>query len=424
MAVPGGFRCEYAGGAHLAVVMPNKEEHMSGWLDTLTRMAHSVETRMDAVRYHLKLRNQWLRPLEIQTYRGHGTADTLYLKGRVLECTNTSGAGETDSVWENIVNMYRRFASDEIPGARLRVRGAGTDFEAHADHEGYFDLQIRPVEPLTLERVWHEVELELLEPRLDGQEPVRAVGHVLVPPPKTEFGVISDIDDTIVRTGATDPLTMARIVVLNNPHTRLPFEGVAAFYQALRKGPDGEGYNPIFYVSSSPWNLYDLLIDFMNINGIPLGPLFLRDVGLEEDRLIKTGHLEHKMKQIRTILETHPDLPFVLIGDSGQEDPEIYREVVREYPGRIQAIYIRDVTLDDRARAIQVLVEDLRSNNVELVLTPDTVAAASHAAERGLIAADALPAISIEKGKDEQAPTIVDQLPIIGDGGGQTENAP
>jgi phosphatidate phosphatase APP1 len=246
-------------------------------------------------------------------------------------------------------------------------------------------------------------------------EPVRATGHVLVPPPKSEFGIISDVDDTVVRTGATDPLTMARIVVLNNPHTRLPFEGVAAFYQALRKGPDGEGYNPLFYVSSSPWNLYDLLIDFMNINGIPLGPLFLRDVGLEPDHLIKTGHHEHKLKQIRTILDTHPDLKFLLIGDSGQEDPEIYREVVRAYPGRILGIYIRDVTLEERASAIGLLIKDLQQSKVELVLAADTVAAATHAAERGYIRTDALPRIAARKARDEEAPTIVDQLPVVGD---------
>lgn len=389
---------------------------MGDWLDTVTRLASSVEARLDAARFQLKLRNQWLQPLEIQPYRGHGTSDVLYLKGRVLEYRDTSGASEEGSVWDNIVHMYRRFASHEIPGARIRVRAAGTDFEARADHEGYFDLQIRPRDPLPLEQAWHEVELELIEPRVAGQETVRATGHVLVPPPQSEFGIISDIDDTIVRTGATDPLTMARVVVLNNPHTRLPFEGVAAFYQALRKGPNGEGYNPLFYVSSSPWNLYDLLIDFMNINGIPLGPLFLRDIGLEPDHLLKTGHLEHKLKQIRTILQAHPELPFILIGDSGQEDPEIYREVVRAYPGRIQAIYIRDVTLEERATAIRLLVKDLAESKVELVLAADTVAAATHAADRGLIRSDELAVIRAEKRKDEQAPTIADQLPLVGEG--------
>jgi phosphatidate phosphatase APP1 len=212
-----------------------------------------------------------------------------------------------------------------------------------------------------------------------------------------------------------DPLTMARIVVLNNPYTRVPFEGVAAFYLALRKGTVGRLYNPIFYVSSSPWNLYDLLIDFLRIHGIPLGPIFLRDVGLEPGRLVKSSHLDHKMSQIRTILETHPQLPFLLIGDSGQEDPEIYRQVVAEYPGRIKAIYIRDVALEERDIAVNAIIKELASSGVEMVLAADTVAAAGHAASRGLIPASALPAIRARKEKDAQMPTLAEQLPGMGE---------
>ncbi|MBA3945966.1 MAG: DUF2183 domain-containing protein [Herpetosiphonaceae bacterium] len=391
---------------------------MSDWLRALNRLASSVEERLDAARYHLRLRNHWIGPIEIQPYRGHGTVHTLYLKGRVLEHRDTRSAVESDSVWDNIVQMYRRFASREIPQARLRIRAAGTTFEACTDDEGYFDLQITPTDPLPLAQIWHAVDVELLEPLVGGQGVVRVVGHVLVPPPQATFGIISDIDDTIVRTGAADPLTMARIVVLNNPHTRLPFEGVAAFYQALSAGPDGTGSNPLFYVSSSPWNLYDLLIDFMTINNIPLGPLFLRDIGLEPEHWLKSGHREHKLAQIRTILETHTTLPFVLVGDSGQEDPEIYRDIVQTYPGRIKAIYIRDVTLEERATAIRLLVAELHASAVELVLVADTVAAATHAAEHGLIQPDAVAQVRIKRHKDQDAPTITDQLPIVGDDSG------
>jgi phosphatidate phosphatase APP1 len=383
---------------------------MTDWYTRLTTLASEVEERFDYARLNFKLRRGWLKPIQIQTYRGHGTPDLLMLKGRVLEYKDVTGASESDSVWENILSMYRRFDSSEIPSARLQVRFQNRTFEAQTDNEGYFDLRIEPHEPLKLERVWHEVELVLLTPDDPLPEPVRAVGHVLVPPPQAAFGVISDIDDTIVRTGATDPLTMARIVVLNNPHTRVAFEGVAAFYTALRKGPERTSYNPIFYVSSSPWNLYDLVIDFLNIQGIPLGPLFLRDVGLEPGRLIKTGHTEHKMKQIRTIMDTHHHLPFILIGDSGQEDPEIYNEVVRAYPGRIKAIYIRDVTVEKRDASIEVIANNLRAGGVEMVLVSDTVAAAQHAIEQGFIAASALPKIIANQAQDEETPTVAETV--------------
>jgi len=388
-------------------------KHMATWRHTLTETASRIEARIDEAVFRFKLRRGRIGPLLIQPYRGHGTPSKLFLHGRVLEDKHITGATETASAWKNIRDMVQRFNSTEIPHARLRVRFEDQVFEAHTNQEGYFNLELEPRTPLALDKVWHEVELTLVAP-LTRPEPVQAPGHVLVPPPQATFGVISDIDDTVVQTGAQDPLTMARIVVLNNPHTRVAFEGVAAFYQALRKGASGHGYNPIFYVSSSPWNLYDLLIDFLNINGIPLGPLFLRDVGLEADRVIKTGHLEHKLKQIRTILETHASLPFVLIGDSGQEDPEIYREVVRAFPGRIKAIYIRDVTLEARGRSIRTIIDELRGSNVEMVLTGDTIAAAEHALQHGLIAAAELPAIRAKQAEDQQDPTLVEQLPGIG----------
>ncbi|HZG66940.1 MAG TPA: App1 family protein, partial [Herpetosiphonaceae bacterium] len=119
-------------------------------------------------------------------------------------------------------------------------------------------------------------------------------------------------------------------------------------------------------------------------------------------------------KQIRTILETHASLPFVLIGDSGQEDPEIYKEVVRAFPGRIKAIYIRDVTLEARDRSIRTLIDELRGSNIEMVLTGDTIAAAEHALQHGLIAATELPAIRAKKVEDQQDPTVLEQLPGIG----------
>jgi hypothetical protein len=73
------------------------------------------------------------------------------------------------------------------------------------------------------------------------------------------------------------------------------------------------------------------------------------------------------------------------------------------------------VTLEKRATAIRLLIKELSASNVELVLAADTVAAATHAAEYGLIQADALAEISAKKHEDEKAPTLVEQLPVVGE---------
>jgi phosphatidate phosphatase APP1 len=233
--------------------------------------------------------------------------------------------------------------------------------------------------------------------------------RVIVPPPDAEFGIISDIDDTVIRTDALDLLAMARNVYLHNAHTRLPFEGVAALYRALQAGTQG-GYNPIYYVSSSPWNLYDLLIDFFDIRGIPLGPLFLADWGFSTDTLLTPAHRVHKLPAIQNLLETHPRLPFLLIGDSGQQDPEIYLEVARRNPGRIPVVYIRDVTSAKRDAEVHAIAEEVRRAGSEMVLVKDSAAAAEHAAARGLIVPQAEPQVKEERDEDRKAPTPLEQL--------------
>jgi phosphatidate phosphatase APP1 len=233
---------------------------------------------------------------------------------------------------------------------------------------------------------------------------------VLVPPSTAHFGIISDIDDTVVKTDVANVLSMARLVLLTNAHTRLPFDGVAAFYRALHGGTDGRNVNPIFYVSSSPWNFYDLLDEVMAVHGIPAGPLFLKDYGLSRRLLLSVGHREHKLKAIREILDAHPHLPFVLIGDSGQHDPEIYRNVVAEYPGRILTIYIRDVSQAGRDDELGVMADEVDAEGAEMVLMSDTVTAARHALARGLIQASALPEIRGDKAADEAAPGPIESI--------------
>jgi phosphatidate phosphatase APP1 len=361
---------------------------LTSWRRRVAVGAHAAEMRFDRFRFGFKRRFGLLDPFEILPYRGYGTRRELLLKGRVLEVRGITRAGQDDAVWQNVRNMARRFASDEVAGARVRGSFGGIEGEVVADEEGFFDARFELPEPLAGPTNWHPVELELVHPESPDGRTVRSTGQALVPN-EARFGVISDIDDTVVRSSATNVLKMTWIVLLNNAHTRLPFEGVAAFYEALQRGPEGRAYNPIFYVSSSPWNIYDVLEDFLDVHGVPAGPLFLKDWSLT----VLGKHRAHKLGIIRTLLRTYPELPFVLIGDSGEEDPEIYHQAVREHPGRIRAIYIRDVTTAERDAQVRAIAREVAGFGVEMILAPDTTVAAEHAAAEGLIAPDAVPEI-------------------------------
>lgn len=363
----------------------------SGWRERLLALAAELEGRVDAAMSRRSDRKGRRDPLVIHAYRSYGTGARVRVRGRVLEDERIPAAGERDSAWRNVLSAIRRFESDEVPGARISVRFAGATQELVTDAEGYFDTWLTPRDALHGDKLWHEVALELLAPRDPAMPSPAGIGRILVPPATAKLGVISDLDDTVVQTGATDARALLRSVFLANARTRLPFAGVAALYRALQDGADGGQNNPVFYVSSSPWNLYDVLAEFLAIREIPEGPIMLRDWGLSDRELLPTSHGSHKIEAIRSIIELYPTLPFVLIGDSGQEDPEIYREVVARYPSRVLAIYIRNVTPDARrAERIRALAREVAEARSELLLAADTGEVAAHALDRGWIDAAAL----------------------------------
>ncbi len=385
---------------------------MADLKNIISTIGADIEHRFDQLKYRLIERLGGNDPVMILPYRGFGNGSRVYLRGRVIEDEMPKVRGDNETLWDNLLATYRRIESDEVPLVRVEADLAGEPQETVADHEGFFEFLL-PAEMEPGEELWQTVELRLPD-EVRNRRGIRATGEISIPAPDSDFGIISDVDDTIIRTSATDLLTAARLTFLENARTRQPFEGVAAFYRALQLGPSGGKRNPIFYVSSSPWNLYDLLIDFMAHNGIPKGPVLLQDFGLEPGRILHGDHLEHKMGWISRLMEFYPHLQFVLIGDSGQRDPEIYRETVRRFPGRVKGIYIRDVSLEERAVEIRLIADELKRERVEMVLVPDSRAAAEHAAANGLIAPETKPVVEAETERDKRQPEGIVEAMVEG----------
>ena len=387
----------------------------------LIKATSKLEQKIDDLTIELKTRLGINRPLHIVTYRTYGAGSRLYVKGRVLENKNIIKSVKDHTTFQNILNMYKRFETDEVRNAELRLTFNEKEYTVFTDEEGYFTINLHSSIEITEGDMWHEVSLELIGAPYGFAPDIKAEAEVLIPPTDAEYGIISDIDDTIVKTSAIDLLAMSRNTFFHNAYTRLPFAGVSEFYKALQLGRNGKRNNPFFYVSSSPWNLYDLLRDYMDLNEIPPGPLLLRDFGLQENGGLPQGHMGHKFKEIKQILETYPHLNFILIGDSGQEDPVIFREVVKNFPGRILTIYIRDVQHADREKIAVEIAQDLKSHQVDMIVVDETVEASKHAAAAGLIYTAAIPQIEVDKKMDTgEAPgkealgadLFVQQIPI------------
>ena len=205
--------------------------------------------------------------------------------------------------------------------------------------------------------------------------------------------VVSDIDDTVMHTGVVNKAAMLWRLFVEGASSRTVFPGVSALYRALHAGTSGEDCNAMLYVSRAPWGIYDILEAFFQHHAIPAGPvLFLREWGISWRSPLPRRSVDHKRLLIEAMMDLYADMPFVLIGDSGQHDPEVYRRIVERYKGRVKAVYIRDVAArgPERAAEVGAMAAALHAAGAHLVLASDSLAIAEDAVRLGLIAEDAV----------------------------------
>ncbi len=327
-------------------------------------------------------------PLRINTYRSYGTAQRLRAAGRALEDENiklTSNQG----LLKTLKNIYKQFESDEIPNSSIQLQIKDElKFIAETDAEGYykFDEQVIDLKKYCDGSGWISYQMSY-----DISSTQREItcnnlfnGQMLIPSQEASYGVISDIDDTILHTGVVS-LFKWRVIFntfFKNFDKRLPLEGTVAFYQKLQHGKTNFPINPIFYVSNSPWNLYDYLTAFLEEHRFPKGPILLRDFRTFFDKTPKPK-IPHKHSEIYTILKMYPSLNFILIGDSGEKDADIYTSIAQEYPNRILAIYLRSVNHRKRVARIESIIKSFKICPILLVHTSDQ--AVKHAHKHGFI---------------------------------------
>jgi phosphatidate phosphatase APP1 len=328
----------------------------------------------------------------IVPFIGHGTTRHVRVGGRVV-LGRPEAAAPAVGVPEAPAPTPRsrravlratiaRFLTVEVPGAVVAVHGPGVVAQIRADRDGYLDAVLDVAEPLS--PGWHRFELRLR----DG---AAASAQVLVVDPAARIGLVSDVDDTILETGLTRGIEFIRAALLTPVHDRTPLPGAAALYRALVQPADRPPW-PVFYVSTSPWNLHEMLLEFVVLRRFPLGPLLLTDWGPSRSGLFRIGAQEHKSGLVRRMLEEHPRLGLVLVGDSGQLDPEIYAGLAREYPDRIRAVYIRRTrhALPGRLAEVDALAAEVTAAGVPMLAVDDSLQIATHAAALGLLDAAAL----------------------------------
>ena len=330
----------------------------------------------------------------VEAYRGYGTSQEIFLIGRVFRQSHPDVDASPDNVRGNLRDIARRIRRRSVKDAVITARFAGAQTRVPTDRDGYFRIHLRPRDVRDSKTPWHSVELAL-----ETDPPVSARGQVYIPPQSCRLVVVSDIDDTIMRTGVANKLKMLWRLFVASAESRVAFPGAAALCRAFHAGASGDETNPMIYVSRAPWGIYDMLDAFFRRHDIPVGPvLFLREWGLSWRHPLPRRAEQHKRELISHILTLYHGLPFVLIGDSGQHDPEVYAEIVAAHPGRVRAVYIRNVSRDaGRVGEIERLAAAVAAAGSSLVLAADSAAMARHAAGLDLIASDGEEAVLAER---------------------------
>lgn len=331
----------------------------SGFKQIALRGLATVERGFDAL-HHGVIGNSRDKKLQILCYAGYRSSRRLYVSGRIVVGRRSVEQG-TNRL-SRLRTMLDLYDSDEVPGVALVIESEGKTHEVESDDEGYFRLDTEINRALPDQTCWEKVIVRATRAKTEeGAYELR----VLAPGTARKIGVISDIDDTVLETGATNLLSKGWNGLFMSPEDRLAVPGAPELYEMLG-GRSEAPVNPIFYVSSSSWNVYGLIRRFMELKGIPRGPMFLKDFGLSETKFFSGSHIEHKIEAIETILSRYPDYKFLLIGDNGQKDVETYHRIVHNHCSQVAGVFIRDVGGSCRDGDSKILLQEIEDKGIEV----------------------------------------------------------
>jgi phosphatidate phosphatase APP1 len=272
----------------------------------------------------------------VLAYTGYGAPGWVRVMGRVLLAHAPEPHAPVRQESERVVRGWRSFATAPVPGARVHVRAGGAEHLLTTDRSGYLDAVVE----CDLAPGWHEVQLQV-----GDADPVPA--PVIVVGPEQRHGIVSDIDDTVMVTSLPRPLIAAWNTFVLHEQARHVVPGMAPLYREIVVKEPG---TPVFYLSTGAWNVAPTLTRFLARHGYPDGPLMLTDWGPTNTGWFRSGR-EHKRSALRRLRTELPHVQWLLVGDDGQHDPEIYAEFADEFPDSVRGIALRQLSLGEQVLA-------------------------------------------------------------------------
>lgn len=307
----------------------------------------------------------------VAAYAGYGGEDWVRVLGRVLIVPplRTRHGGEYASV-----RGWRAFASVPIAYAAVTVTIDGISHEVVADRGGVVDAVL----PARLEPGWQPLTMSV-----EGSAPIET--RVFIVGPELRFGVISDVDDTVMVTALPRPFVAAWNSFVLDEHARQPVPGMAVLIERLVRDHPGA---PVVYLSTGAWNVAPTLQRFLGRHLYPPGALLLTDWGPTHDRWFRNGR-EHKAHNLRRLAREFPHVKWMLIGDDGQHDDALYTEFTSEFPDHVTAVAIRQLSPAEAVLAGgRTAVNDHSAAGVPWVTDSDGAGLLDKLVDAGVVEAD------------------------------------
>lgn len=310
-------------------------------------------------------------------FMGYGTQSWVRVLARVVVTSplddQTASLEAASKVVRDGMRGWRNFVNPPLPNCRVTIEVGGRSFEAVADRGGVVDVRLE----VPMELGWQTYRITP-EGGRPGEGEIRVVDETI------KFGVVSDIDDTVMVTALPRPMLAAWNTFILDEHARTPTPGMPVLYDRLTASTD---VGLLVYLSTGPWNVASTLKRFLARNLYPKAPLLLTDWGPTPTRYFRSGK-EHKMAQLTRLAEEYPDYKWFLFGDDGQHDEEIYGWFERTYPGRVEAVVIRQLSAGEAVLAggRSQHARDLAARgDVPWIYAPDGAGVAQQLADLGYI---------------------------------------
>lgn len=294
----------------------------------------------------------------IVLHRGFGNKDKVIVSGHVFERYPSLKVNKRQSVLSTIISNLRRYINSPAKHVLVKIDLNEEQHVVTTDEHGFFKAEISAQHT---REGWFSYRATVPSKGLEEQAQYRICNA-------SSTGVISDIDDTLLVSHSSIDWRKLYTYLSKNTAKRKPTAAVNNIINGLSKFNNGEGTTDYFYVSNSEWNLYEFLMAFFDLHEIPKGVYLLNSIIHHPlDFLQRQGKSEvegHKMKAIRSIFNEFPAKKFVLIGDTGQHDIQVFQHLIDQVNPPVKAIFLREIK-EKHNRKYQALAQLCDSKNIQ-----------------------------------------------------------